>query len=148
MSVATELHHSPGKQEPETRKILGPGGNRVRVLEEEKKKKKPAFKSNAVSTTKKLVTENPKPVAVRNGSDSPLCNGSAPKSVGLKKKMKKKGTNNSSLKAAKVVPDGAETLALSPTVGGPVKRCDWITPNSGKLFFCLFVGNVFNFTLN
>lgn len=148
MSESSELD-SQAKQEIETRKILGPGGNRVRVFEEEKKKKdgmmknkkqQPGKKTNDVVATKKLVShESLKFVAVKNGladicSDSSLCNGSAAKSVSIKKKSKNSSVN----KAAKIVPDGGEILAISPIVRGPVKRCDWITPNSGKLTSTMF----------
>ncbi|KAL3514605.1 hypothetical protein ACH5RR_027322 [Cinchona calisaya] len=35
---------------------------------------------------------------------------------------------------AKVVPDDGDSLKLSPVVSGPIKRCDWITPNSDTIY--------------
>lgn len=139
MSVATELR-SPEKPASETRKILGPGGNRVRVLEEEKGKKEGLKKKHSSNNTatvdaKKLVPQSPKAAALKDKvgdshSEASSLNASVVKSVNSKRKVK----NSSGVKAAKVVPHGGETLALSQVVPGLVKRCDWITPNSETIY--------------
>lgn len=143
MYGATE-QHSQVKPGSETRKILGPGGNRVRVLEQEKIKKEGTKKKNnsttaaaatATNAVKKLGSESPKVGVVKNGSadsssESSSCKGSGVKSVNSKSKVK----NYNGIKAAKVVPDGGDTLTLSQVVPGLVKRCDWITPNSEPLY--------------
>ncbi|XP_027091183.1 uncharacterized protein [Coffea arabica] len=143
MSVAAELH-SPEKPASETRKILGPGGNRVRVLEEEKGKKERLKKKHSNNNTnnntaavdaKKLVSESPKAAVLKNRvgdrySETSFCNGSVMKSVSSKRKVK----NSSGVIAAKVVPHGRETLAVTRVAPGLVKRCDWITPNSETIY--------------
>ncbi|KAL3505271.1 hypothetical protein ACH5RR_035112 [Cinchona calisaya] len=142
MSVATELH-SPVKPSSETRKILGPGGNSVRVPEQEKKTKEGFKKKHNTTTTasanavKKVVSESPKVSVVKNGSgdsssEPSSCNGSGLKRVDSKRNVK----SCNGLKSAKVVPDGGETSTpvLSQVVPGLVKRCDWITPNSEPVY--------------
>ncbi|KAF5950982.1 hypothetical protein HYC85_012975 [Camellia sinensis] len=48
--------------------------------------------------------------------------------VSSKRRVKPNGSNS-----MKVVPDGVDLVSLSLLVSGPVKQCDWITPNSGNL---------------
>ncbi|KAK4348747.1 hypothetical protein RND71_031502 [Anisodus tanguticus] len=97
---------------PELRKILGPGGNRVRDLEKQKRKKEP------------IKTILPLP---RNGSvDSSSSDTSIKKIVNSKRRVEM------TKKPAKVVPHRVDTLSLVVSV--PVKRCDWITPNSEPLY--------------
>ncbi|KAL2489452.1 DNA glycosylase superfamily protein [Forsythia ovata] len=142
MSVATE---NPGS---ETRSILAPTGNRVRVVEEQRRKRE--ILSKSVEKPKRVISQTPpKPgggggasvAVVRNNfsadssSDSSSCNGSTVKTVksmGSKRRIVK--NSNGVVKPAKIVPDGAEALAISPMVPVPVKRCDWITPNSEPLY--------------
>lgn len=127
MSVVTE---KPGA---ETRSILAPTGNRVRVAEEQGRKKemakKPAEKPKKVTSEKPIAAVVRCNVSADSSSDScSSCSGSNVKSG--KRRMP------ANHKAAKIVPDGVEALTLSPAVPLPVKRCDWITPNSGKISFC------------
>lgn len=112
MPVATEFR-SPVKPSSETRSILGLGGNRVKVFEESKRKK---------GILKK--TEKPKPenvdrsnnVAVDSycSSDS-SCSGSSVKTGSSKRRVKK--------------PNVFKSVNVEGAL--PLKRCDWITPNSG-----------------
>lgn len=153
MSVATKLH-SPVC---EPRAILGPGGNRVRVSEDPKRKgeplKKPQRTTKTTTTTaavasKKTVPEVPQSVVRNNGSVDSSCSsdssssGSLAKTVSSKKTVRRQG-----LRPVKVVPAGAEVAAPSPKISGPPKRCDWITPNSGKLVVCVFLF-LFSLSLN
>lgn len=136
-TTTTELR---GEVKPavERREILGPAGNRVRVMEEQKKKKDGLKKPERA---KKPAAETPKPgPAVRStgsadrsaSSDSSSCGGST-----LKKFNSKGRVTGNVNKPAKVVPDGAVAMpAMAPV---PLKRCDWITPNTGNfsvIFFC------------
>ena len=133
MSVVAKLH-SPVC---EPRAILGPGGNRVRVSEDPKRKgdvlKKPQRTTPTTKTTRKPVPEVPQSVVRNNGSVDSSCSsdssssGSLAKTVSSKKTVKRKG-----LRPVKVVPAGVEVAATSPKISGPPKRCDWITPNSGE----------------
>ncbi|CAA2967633.1 Hypothetical predicted protein [Olea europaea subsp. europaea] len=139
MSAATE---SPGS---ETRSILAPTGNRVRVGEEQRMKRDMLSK-NSVEKPKRVTSQTlPKRsggaavavvlsnVSADSSSDSSSsCGGSTVKSVGSKRRIVK--NSNGFVKPAKIVPNGVEALALSPMVPGPVKRCDWITPNSEPLY--------------
>ncbi|THG16064.1 hypothetical protein TEA_005599 [Camellia sinensis var. sinensis] len=129
MSVATELR-SPAKSHSETRAILGPTGNRVRVSEEAKRKKEGLKRPQKPS---RLVSEATRSIVLNNSSlDSTSSlesssGGSSVKMVSSKRRVKPNGSNS-----VKVVPDGVDLVSLSLLVSGPVKRCDWITPNSGK----------------
>ncbi|KAL5558092.1 hypothetical protein UlMin_034303 [Ulmus minor] len=127
MSLATKL------QSPvcEPRAILGPGGNRVRVSEDPKRKGETLKKPQKIQKPKKPVTEVPQSVAsVDNScsSDSSSC-GSLPKSLNSRKTVRRNG-----VKPVKIVPEGVEVAAKSPKISGPPKRCDWITPNSDPLY--------------
>ncbi|CAI9116685.1 OLC1v1017898C1 [Oldenlandia corymbosa var. corymbosa] len=126
MSVVVELN-SHAKANSDARKILGPGGNRVRVSEEEKKKKE--------GLKKKLAADTPIPVKKSVSSISPkskVDNRSSAKSENSRKKVKE--LSDLDKEAAKVVRDGVETLTLSPPVSGPVKRCEWITQFSEPIY--------------
>ncbi|CAK9178553.1 unnamed protein product [Ilex paraguariensis] len=129
MSVATQLR-SPIQPSSETRAILGPAGNRDRVSEEQKRKKE-GFKK-----PKKLVSETPQAVVQKSVSVDSLCtssdsscSGSSAKNVRSKRRVK-----NTDLKPAKIVPDGVESVKISPIVPIEIKRCDWITANSDPLY--------------
>ncbi|XP_031124742.1 uncharacterized protein LOC116027321 [Ipomoea triloba] len=118
----------------ERREILGPAGNRVREVEEQQKKKDGVKKAER---GKKLGAESPKPgpVVVRSTgavdrSAASSCGGST-----LKKLNSKGRVNGNANKPAKVVPDGA--VAMSPPMAPvPLKRCDWITPNTEPHYAC------------
>ena len=126
MSVATE-HRLPAKPGSEARVILGPSGNRIRVSEEAKRKKESLKKNQKPS---RLVWETPCLVAGNKLSVDSTCSsdsssgGSSVKMVSSKRRMKPNG-----LRSVKVVPDGVESVVPFPI---PVKRCDWITANSGE----------------
>ena len=122
MSVATELR-SPAKPDRGARAILGPAGNRVRVLEEAKRKKEGVKKPNC------LVSQTPSVVVRSNSSVD-----STGSSESVKMASSKRRTKPNKSKSVKVVPEKMNVVALSPELAGPVKRCDWITPNSGKTF--------------
>ncbi|KAK4390668.1 putative GMP synthase [glutamine-hydrolyzing] [Sesamum angolense] len=148
MSVATE------KPVRETRSILAPTGNRVRVFGEQRGKEEMRKKSG--EKPKKLVSKSPaKPAAEAAATAFARCNVSADRSSdsssSSSSSSSSRGSNvksgesvgsrriknsNGVVKAAEVVPDGVEalTLRLSPAVPLIVKRCDWITPNSEQLY--------------
>ncbi|KAL5704847.1 DNA-3-methyladenine glycosylase I [Ranunculus cassubicifolius] len=129
MSVSVETE--PGS---DTRSVLGPGGNRVRVSEFVKTKKPPLItkknKQTPIQETKKLV--NPVPVAKSNNdsvnsscsSDSVVSSASSIKVSNLKVKTTRRNTVKVN-GGVEVTPE-KERLIL-------VKRCDWITPNSDPL---------------
>ncbi|XP_062099562.1 uncharacterized protein LOC133805406 [Humulus lupulus] len=135
MSVATKI------QSPicEPRAILGPGGNRVRVSEDPKRKgealRKPQRTTTTTTVIRKPATEVPQSVVLNNGSVDSSCSsdssssGSLVKTVSSKKTLRPKG-----LRPAKIVPDGVEAATTSPKIVGPPKRCDWITPNSDPIY--------------
>lgn len=126
MSSSPELR-SPAKINGDTRKILGPGGNRVRDLEEQKRKKEGVKKPGRP----KKSTVSQTVVRVRgNGS----VDSSSSESSTIKAMNSKRGVERTDVKKpAKIVPEGVEAAELlSPLVPVPLKRCDWITPNSGK----------------
>lgn len=126
MSVATKLQ-SPAKPLSEGRVVLGPGGNRFRVSEEAKRKKEGLKKPQQ---HRKQSSEVPEAVVQNNLSFESSCSsdssssGSSVKMVNSRGRVKRNG-----LKPVKVVPHGVEV---------PAKRCDWITPNSGKWFYLGF----------
>ncbi|XP_011083730.1 uncharacterized protein LOC105166174 [Sesamum indicum] len=140
MSVATE---KPGE---ETRSILAPTGNRVRVFEEQRGKEEMRKKSG--EKPKKVASKSPAEAAATafarcnisadSSSDSSSSSSSSSRGSNVKsgKSMGSRRIKNSNgvVKAAKVVPAGVEALTLSPAVPLIVKRCDWITPNSEQLY--------------
>ncbi|KAF5943261.1 hypothetical protein HYC85_020903 [Camellia sinensis] len=110
MSVATELR-SPAKSHSETRAILGPTGNRVRVSEEAKRKKEVLKRPQKPS---RLVSEATRSIVLNNSSlDSTSSlesssGGSSVKMVSSKRRVKPNGSNS-----VKVVPDGVDLVSLS-----------------------------------
>ena len=127
MSVAT-------KPVSETRAILGPAGNRVRVSEEPKRKSENNIKKP--QRPRKPVPEIPEPVVRNNVSVDSSCSSDSSSSGGTSTKKSASSTRSVKrigFKAAKVVPHNVDTAPLSsPKISGPPKRCDWITPHSGK----------------
>ncbi|KAJ8762142.1 hypothetical protein K2173_007293 [Erythroxylum novogranatense] len=141
MSVAVKLH-SPEKLTAEARPVLGPAGNRVRVLEESKRKtevvkkvpvrpKKPATVSQTlpqeVAVRKNLSVESLCSTDSSSSSSASSSRGSSTKVVSSRRNVKRSG-----LRAVKVVPDDSEEVAVKQE--GIVQRCDWITPNSDQLY--------------
>ncbi|KAE8100548.1 hypothetical protein FH972_018436 [Carpinus fangiana] len=128
MSVATKLQLS-AKPVSEPRAILGLAGNRLRVSEELKRKaenpKRPQRQRNRAS-------EIPEPAVRNNTSVDSSCSSDSSSSGSLAKKtVNSRTVRRNGLGPAKVVPDGAEAVALSSTkISGPPKRCDWITAHS------------------
>ncbi|XP_057793933.1 uncharacterized protein LOC131010433 [Salvia miltiorrhiza] len=135
MSTATE------KTGTETRCILAPTGNRVRIHEERRRRnemmKKPPEKPKKVAAAKPAAAVVRCDVSVDNSSDS---SSSASSPSGSMVKSAKNNSwrlmenDNGVVRAATTVPDGVGALSLSPAVPLPVKRCDWITPNSEPLY--------------
>ncbi|KAJ0087235.1 hypothetical protein Patl1_09103 [Pistacia atlantica] len=136
MSVATKLQSS-AKLVSEPRAILGPTGNRVRASEDPKRKTEVVKKPQR---RKKPVPKIPEQVVRNNGSvDSACSSDSSSSSASSAKKMESSRrtemVKRNEVKNAKVVPDGsAEIAENSPPIPGPIKRCDWITPNSDPLY--------------
>ncbi|XP_065880445.1 uncharacterized protein [Euphorbia lathyris] len=142
MSVATKLQSS-AKVVTDQRAILGPTGNRVRVLEESRRKgevlkkaqqrpKKPVEKS-PVPDMPQTVVKNNLSVDSSCSSDSNSSSSSTSKSS-AKVASPRRILKPNGLRTVKVVPDGGEFPKISPKQDLPAKRCDWITPNSDPLY--------------
>jgi DNA-3-methyladenine glycosylase I len=138
MSGATKLRSAEKQMQEPPRAILGPAGNRVRVSEEAKRK---------IEVLKKSLQKPKKPVekmsqaAVKNNLsvDSTCSSDSYSSSSSSGRNVKRNG-----IKQVKDVPNGGEIKDASSKKDGPVKRCDWITPNSGKKLvnfkvICIFI---------
>lgn len=126
MSVASKLQ-SPIS---EPRAVLGPGGNRVRVLEGPKRKDDGAKKPpQQTPRPRKPVPELPEPVVRSDVSVDSTCS-SDTSSSGYSAKTASPGKilRRKSLRPAKVASDDAEVAKLA----GPPKRCEWITAHAGK----------------
>ncbi|XP_015884611.3 uncharacterized protein LOC107420223 [Ziziphus jujuba] len=131
MSVATKLR-SPVC---EPRAILGPGGNRVRVSEDLKRKNEGMKKPQR--PPRKPVSEMPETAVRNNVSVDSSCSSDSSSSGSLAKTVSSRRTvrrNGLRPRPVKVVPDGVEVGAVSPKLSGPPKRCDWITPNSDPVY--------------
>lgn len=140
MPVATKLRPS-AKPATEPRAILKPGGNRVVKVSEEPKRKKENPK-NSQQGPRKQVPEISDSVIRSNVSLDSTC--SSDSSSGNSPAKEVNSANASSgrrtvkrgnvFKAVRVVPDAGDggTLSPPPKASAPPKRCDWITPNSGK----------------
>lgn len=125
----------------EQRAILGPTGNRVRASEDPKRKTEAPKKQQR---PRKVVQEIPAQ-AVRNNVSVDSCSSDSSASSGSSAKKLENSRRNvivrrNGVKNANVVPDGTTEVAeISPKASGPIKRCDWITPNSGtRVFFFIF----------
>ncbi|KAI3759093.1 hypothetical protein L6452_06668 [Arctium lappa] len=132
MSASTELSLvSPSiKADSESRKILGPAGNRVKVKEEEKKKKKKKdLVGKKAKSSVKLVKRSPQ-IAVRKNDESAdsscstKCSSSDGSSVASFKRREKHDINRLKLQVGE---------APMMTLSIPFKRCDWITQFSDPL---------------
>ncbi|KAJ7966717.1 putative DNA-3-methyladenine glycosylase [Quillaja saponaria] len=132
MSVMTKLQSSVKPVSEEPRAILGPAGNRGRVSEEPKRKNE-SLKN--LQRPKKQVPRIPESIVQNNLSVDSSCSsdstssGSSTKIVNSRRTVKRNG-----VKPAKVVPDDVDFVAFSLKDPGPIKRCDWITPNSDCLY--------------
>ncbi|KAL7117223.1 hypothetical protein ACP275_03G059500 [Erythranthe tilingii] len=141
MSVATE------QPVAETRPILAPTGNRVPIFEDRRRKKEIAKKP--AEKAKKVISQSPvKPAAAAaavvrcsvsadSSSDSSSAASSSSGSiVNSVKSLSSRRTKigNGVAKSMKIGPEGVEALTISPAIPLPVKRCDWITPNSEPLY--------------
>lgn len=134
MSASTELPSvSPSiKPDSESRKILGPAGNRVKVKEEEKEslKKKDLVRKKPKSSVK-LVKRSPQIVVRKNdesaysscSSKSSSSDGSSVKIASFKRR-EKHDSNRLKLQ-------GGEAPMMTLSI--PFKRCDWITQFSDPL---------------
>lgn len=138
MSSLPELR-SPAKTGGDTRKILGPGGNRVKDSEEQKKKKKEGMKKPEFRSKKAAASLTPKTILPVRSNGSVDSSSSSDSSIAKDVIFSKRGVERSTgvKKPAKVVPHGVEVEAaetFSPVIPIPLKRCDWITPNSEPLY--------------
>lgn len=121
---------SCAKSASEPRAVLGPGGNRVRVSEEAKRDAE-GLKSSRRS--RKQVTKIPESVVTRNVSVDSTCSSDSSSSNSSAKKVDSRRTaRRTGFRPVKIVPDGVDVAALSLKASIPPKRCEWITPNSGK----------------
>ncbi|KAJ6685973.1 hypothetical protein OIU79_015888 [Salix purpurea] len=100
MSGATKLHSATKQVHEPPRAILGPTGNRARVLDEGRRK---------IEVLQKSQQRPKKPV----------------------EKMSQAAVKNNFVKDVR---NGGEIKDVSSKKEGPVKRCDWITPNSDPLY--------------
>ncbi|KAL8523890.1 hypothetical protein ACS0TY_013739 [Phlomoides rotata] len=125
MSMATE------KPCPETRSVLAPTGNRVRVLEEQREMTKEVVPVKSTAAAVVLRCSDSADSSLDSSvSSSSASNVKSAKTVGSRRFKNTNGV----VKAAKIGRDGIEALPLSPAVLVPIKRCDWITPNTEPLY--------------
>ncbi|KAJ6730007.1 DNA GLYCOSYLASE SUPERFAMILY PROTEIN [Salix viminalis] len=130
MSGATKLHSAKKQVHEPPRAILGPTGNRARVLEEGRRKIEVLQKSQ--QKPKKPV-EKMSQAAVKNNLsvDSTCSSDSSSSSSSGVSSSYRKNVKHYGTKKVKDVRNGGEIKDVSSKKEGPVKRCDWITPNSG-----------------
>lgn len=118
-----------------TRAILKPAGNRIAVVSKESKHNK---KENNVKTPQrptKVAPKIPNKVVQNNVSlDSTCSSDSCSSNSSSVKKVSGKSVKLNGFKPVRVVPDAVD---VATTVSLPLKRCGWITPNSGKRA-CIF----------
>lgn len=123
MSVAAKLQ-SPAKPLSEGGVALCAGGNRFRVSEVAKRKKEGLKKPQQL--LRKPPSEVPEAIVRNNLSFESSCSSDSSSSGSSVTAVKSSGrVKHNGLRPVKVVPDGVDF---------PVKRCDWITPNSGEWF--------------
>ncbi|KAL8166068.1 hypothetical protein V2J09_007567 [Rumex salicifolius] len=143
--VASELYKSPVKPVQETRKILGPGGNRARVSEPAKpasmaKPKKlsgtpvrsPAKIARAVSKVSEAAVRKNGSVDSSCSTESSSSSSSSSLSSGSAKtaNCSRKSERAIGIRAGSVKPIRAGVDATAPVASEPTKRCDWITTKS------------------
>jgi DNA-3-methyladenine glycosylase I len=130
MSGATKLQ-SPTKQVHEPpRAILGPTGNRARVLEEARRKIEVLRKSQ--QKPKKPVEKMSQAAVKNNLSVDSTCSSDSSSSSSGVSSSSGKNVKHYGIKKVEDVRNGREIKDVSSKKERPVKRCDWITPNSGK----------------
>ncbi|OWM74500.1 hypothetical protein CDL15_Pgr004003 [Punica granatum] len=135
MPVATKPQPAP-KVAAEPRPVLGPTGNRVRASPEEPKRK------NASLTKPRQVTkpgpELPASAVQNNVSVDTVCSSDSTSSGGSSKKVAKlsRTTKRVGAKPTKLArnPPRADAGEATSKPSGPLKRCDWITPNSDPVY--------------
>ncbi|XP_034887547.1 uncharacterized protein [Populus alba] len=123
MSGATKLQSATKQVHEPPRAILGPTGNRARVLEEARRKIEVLRKSQ--QKPKKPVEKMSQAAVKNNFSVDSTCSSDSSSSSSS-------GVSSSSGKND--VRNGREILDVSSKKERPVKRCDWITPNSDPLY--------------
>lgn len=121
MPVANELRS-------ETLGVLKPAENRARVLENTKNKQS----VKKTTTRKKVINEVPPQIASLDSSCS------SDWSSGGDPAVKPAVTSKGRVKREKVVEDKGIWGNSSRVVSEPVKRCDWITPNSADPLYNSF----------
>lgn len=142
-SMATKVQ-ALAKPVSEQRAILGPTGNRVRASEDPKRKTEVAKKPQRPI---KPASRIPEPVIRNNGSvDSSCSSDSSSSTASPAKKIESSRrtvtVKRKNVKNMKIVPDASSEIPeASRIISEPIKRCDWITPNSGKL--SLLFGKIF-----
>ncbi|XP_038715948.1 probable GMP synthase [glutamine-hydrolyzing] isoform X2 [Tripterygium wilfordii] len=121
----------------EPRAILGPGGNRVVRVNEELKRKTEGLQTKLQQGTRKTIQKMPQSAVRKNVSVDSTCSSDS-SSTGSSEKMvvsSRRTAKRNGLRSVKVVPDEIAVVGeISKVSPGPVKRCDWITPNSDPLY--------------
>lgn len=124
-----------------TQPMLAPNGNRVRVVGERRRTEELAEKPSGIRWKASADSSS-------DSSSSSFSYGGLALRNSAKRGSSKRATvknGNGFNKPAKIVPDGIQNMAPAPQVCVSVKRCDWITPNSGK-FLVLPFDLQFNFS--
>jgi hypothetical protein len=138
MPIATKLE-SPRATEP--RAILKPGGNIVTTVHEETTKRKKENLKKKTQGPRKQVPEICDSVVVGSTnkvSSDTTCSSDSSSSGNnsLVKKVNALNGNGTSAKMKrngfKMKTDGSHVSPCHKDSSAPSKRCDWITPNSGK----------------
>ncbi|KAJ4701917.1 putative DNA-3-methyladenine glycosylase [Melia azedarach] len=135
-SMATKVQ-ALAKPVSEQRAILGPTGNRVRASEDPKRKTEVAKKPQRPI---KPASRIPEPVIRNNGSvDSSCSSDSSSSTASPAKKIESSRrtvtVKRKNVKNMKIVPDNSSEIPeASRIISEPIKRCDWITPNSDPLY--------------
>ncbi|XP_011017297.1 PREDICTED: uncharacterized protein LOC105120690 isoform X3 [Populus euphratica] len=127
MSGATKLQSATKQVHEPPRAILGPTGNRARVFEA---RRKIEVLSKSQQKPKKPV-EKMSQAAVKNNLsvDSTCFSDSSSSSSGVSSSSGK-NVKHYGIKKVEDVRNGREINDVSSKKERPVKRCDWITPNS------------------
>ncbi|OAP12901.1 hypothetical protein AXX17_AT1G69480 [Arabidopsis thaliana] len=129
MSIASKLR-SPVKPIDESRAILCSTGNRFKVTKTEMTKK-PQLNPRV---TKSPATKKPDSNFSVSTDDSSFSSSSSERSsvnTTNSGKVTTPSKRNGVEKLNNVVASVAVVEDISPKIPGPVKRCHWITPNSG-----------------
>jgi DNA-3-methyladenine glycosylase I len=130
MSGATKLQSATKQVHEPPRAILGPTGNRARVLEEARRKIEVLRKSQ--QKPKKPVQKMSQAAVKNNLSVDSTCSSDSSSSSSGVSSSSGKNVKHYGIKKVEDVRNGREIKDVSSKEERPVKRCDWITPNSGK----------------